>query len=102
MQAKSVQCAGILVHVNRLNKDKTEVKIFSNKDETFKVNTYLASRGLKTQNKVKNLGLVLESDLSFSSHVKAKSKSVYYHLRNIARIRCVVSSQDLEKYVSLF
>jgi len=29
----------------------------------------------------------LESDLSFSSQVKAITKSAYYHLKNIARIR---------------
>ncbi len=41
-----------------------------------------------------NLGVILETDLSFSSHVKAVTKSAYYHLKNIARIRCFVSSQD--------
>ncbi len=44
---------------------------------------------------VKNLGVILETDLSFSSHVKAVTKSAYYHLKNIARTRCFVSSQDL-------
>jgi len=29
-------------------------------------------------------------------------KSAYYHLKNIARIRCFVSSQDLEKRVHAF
>ncbi len=43
--------------------------------------------------------MILETDLSFSSHVKAVTKSAYYHLKNIARIRCFVSSQDLEKLV---
>ncbi len=37
--------------------------------------------------------MILETDLSFSSHVKAANKSAYYHLKNIARIRCFVSSQ---------
>ncbi len=44
----------------------------------------------------------LETDLSFSSHVKAVTKSAYYHLRNIARIRRFVSRQDLEKLVHAF
>ncbi len=46
--------------------------------------------------------MILETDLSFSSHVKAVTKSAYYHLKNIARIRCFVSSQDLEKLVHVF
>ncbi len=33
--------------------------------------------------------MILETNLSFSSHVKAVTKSAYYHLKNIARIRCL-------------
>ncbi|KAI2645280.1 RNA-directed DNA polymerase from mobile element jockey [Labeo rohita] len=86
----------------QLNKEKTEVIAFGNKDEVLKVNAYLDSRGQTTKNQVRNLGVILESDLSFSSHVKAVTKSAYYHLKNIARIRCFVSSQDLEKLVHAF
>ncbi len=81
----------------QLNKEKTEVNAFGNKDEVLKVNAYLDSRS-QTTNQVKNLGVILETDLSFSSHV---TKSAY-HLKNIARIRCFVSSQDLEKLVHAF
>ncbi len=66
------------------------------------MNAYLDSRGQTTKNQVKNLGVILETDLSFSSHVKAITKSAYYHLKNIARIRNFVSSQDLEKLVHAF
>ncbi len=86
----------------QLNKEKTEVIAFGNKDAVLKVNTYLDSRAQTTKNQVKNLGVILETDLSFSSHVKAVTKSAYYHLKNIARIRCFVSSQDLEKLVHAF
>ncbi len=46
----------------------------------------------------------MEADLSFSSQVKAITKSTYYHLKNIEelRIRCFVSSKDLEKLVHAF
>ncbi len=46
--------------------------------------------------------MILETDLRFSSHVKAVTKSAYCHLKNIARIRCFVYSQDLEKLVHAF
>ncbi len=85
----------------QLNKEKTEVIAFGNKDEVLKVNAYLDSRGQTTKNQVKN-PVILETDLSFSSHVKAVTKSAYYHLKNIARIRCFVSSEDLEKLVHAF
>ncbi len=81
----------------QLNKEKTEVIAFGNKDEVLKVNAYLDSSGQTTKNQVKNLGVILETDLSFSSHVKAVTKPAYYYLKNIARIRSFVSSQDLEK-----
>ncbi len=86
----------------QLNKEKTEVITFGNKDEVLKVNAYLDSRAQTTKNQVRNLGVILETDLSFSSHVKAVTKSAYYHLKNIARIRCFVSSHDLEKLVHAF
>ncbi len=73
----------------QLNKEKTEVIAFGNKDEVLKVNAYLDSRGQTAKNQVRNLGVILETDLSFSSHVKAVTKSAYYHLKNIARIRCL-------------
>ncbi len=66
------------------------------------MNAYLDSRGQTTKNQVRNLGVILKIDLSFSSHrVKAVTKA-YYHLKNIARIRSFVSSQDLEKHVHAF
>ncbi len=39
----------------QLNKEKTEVIAFGNKDEVPKVNAYLDSRGQTTKNQVKNL-----------------------------------------------
>jgi len=92
-EIKNWMCQNFL----QLNKDKTEVIAFGNKDEVLKVNMYLHSRGQTTKNQVRNLGVILESDLSFSSHVKTITKSAYYHLKNIARIRCFVSSQDLKQ-----
>ncbi len=60
------------------------------------------SRGQTTKNQVKNLGVILETDLSFSSDVKTVTKSANYHLKNIARIRSFVYSQDREKLVHAF
>ncbi len=58
--------------------------------------------GQTTKNQVRNLGVILETDHSFSSHVKAVNKSAYYHLKNNARIISFVSSQDLEKRIHAF
>ncbi len=61
-------------------KEKTEAIAFGNRDEVLKVNAYLDSRGQKTKSSQKNIGVILERDLSFSSHVKAVSSQK--HCRN--------------------
>ncbi len=48
-------------NIIQLNKEKTEVIAFGNKDEVLKVNAYLDSRGQTTKNQVKNLGVILQT-----------------------------------------
>ncbi len=71
-ETNSWMCQNLL----QLNKEKTEVNAFGNKDDVLKVNAYLDSRGQTT----KDLGVILETDLTCSSHV---TKSTYNHLKNI-------------------
>ncbi len=79
---------------NFLNKESNAIVIaFGNNDYVLKVNACLDSRGQTTKNQVRNLGVILETDLSFSSHVKAVTKSAYHHLKNIARIQCFLNFQ---------
>ncbi len=78
---------------------QTEVIAFGNKDDIFKVHAYLDSRVQTTKNLIKNR---LDWGDSGDRSVKAVTKPAYYHLKNIARIRCFVSSQDLEKLVHAF
>ncbi len=66
-----------------LNKEKT---LFGNKDTFIKVNAYLDSRCQTTKNQVKNIGVILETDLSFSSHVKAVIKLAYCHLKTLQEL----------------
>ena len=42
---------------------------------------------LKTTNQARNLGVTVDSDMNFSSHTKTITKSVYYHIKNISRIK---------------
>ncbi len=75
----SLMCQNFLL----FNKEKLK-SLHLEQDEVLKVNVYLGYRGQTIKNQVKNLGVILETDLSFSNYVNA-------------RIRCFVSSQDLEK-----
>ena len=52
---------------------------------------------LETTDQARNPGAIMESDMNFSSHIKTVTKSAYYHLKNISRIRGPMSRQDLEK-----
>ncbi len=51
---------------------------------------------------VKNLGVVLDSNLSFENHISHVTKTAFYHLRNIAKLRNMLSVSDAEQLVHAF
>ncbi|KAI3367387.1 hypothetical protein L3Q82_026245 [Scortum barcoo] len=52
---------------------------------------------------VRNLGVLFDQDMSFDdTHIKHISRSAFYHLRNIAKIRHFLSQSDAEKLVHAF
>ncbi len=57
---------------------------------------------IKTTNKVRNLGFIMDSDLNLNSHIKTNTKSDSYHPKNILRVKGLMSQQDLEKLVHTF
>ena len=42
---------------------------------------------LSSQIKLKDLGVTLDSDLSFDEHIKTDSRTAFFHLRNTSNIR---------------
>lgn len=86
----------------QLNKYETEVTVFRATAERLKVSTQLQSVMLKTTDQARNLGVVMDSDLNLNNHMKTITKSAYYHLKNISRIKGLMSKQDLEKCVHAF
>ena len=48
---------------------------------------------------IRNLGVMLESDMSMTSHVASISSSTNYHLRNIARIRRFIDKDTWKQAV---
>ena len=44
----------------------------------------------------------MDSDLHFDSHIKSVTKSAYYHLKNVATLRGLMSTEDLQKLVHAF
>uniref|UniRef100_A0A3B1J4V1 Reverse transcriptase domain-containing protein n=1 Tax=Astyanax mexicanus TaxID=7994 RepID=A0A3B1J4V1_ASTMX len=86
----------------QLNKDKTDFIVFGCKEKRISVSEHLHTQGLNTKDQVRNLGVIIDSDLSFASHIKSITNTAFYHLKNIARVRCLVSQQDLEKLMHAF
>ncbi|XP_074521141.1 uncharacterized protein LOC141786455 [Halichoeres trimaculatus] len=88
-----------------LNSEKTEVIVLGPKHlrEAF-FNNIAASDdiSLASSTTVRNLGVLLDQDLSFNSHIQQVSRTAFFHLRNIKRIRHILSRSNAEKLVHAF
>ena len=49
-----------------------------------------------------NLGVLTDSDLTFSSHIKSITKTAFYQLKNISRVNGFMSQTDQEKLIHVF
>uniref|UniRef100_A0A669B7W6 Reverse transcriptase domain-containing protein n=1 Tax=Oreochromis niloticus TaxID=8128 RepID=A0A669B7W6_ORENI len=88
-----------------LNTDKTELMVigppkFQHSSQNFTLR--IDDRVITCRDKVKNLGVWFDTVLSFESHIKEITKTAFYHLRNIARIRHVLSNDTAEILVHAF
>ncbi len=86
-----------------LNLDKTGILLIGPKNSTQNIMDHnLQLDGcLFTSSKVKNIGVVLDSNLYFEnfSHV---TKTAFFHLRNIVLLRNMLTVSDAEKLVHAF
>ncbi len=57
---------------------------------------------LASSTTVRNLGIIFDQDLSFNSHIQQISRTAFFHLRKIAKIRSILSQKDAEKLVHAF
>ncbi len=55
-----------------------------------------------TSSTVKNLGVILDSNLSFENHISHVTKTAFFHLRNIAKLWNMLSVSDAEKLLNSF
>ena len=78
----------------QLNSDKTEVIVCGPQKQRESVISRLETLPIKPNNQVRNLGVILDSDLNSNSHIKAITSAAFYHLKNIARIKGIVSKPD--------
>uniref|UniRef100_A0A8C1NK58 Reverse transcriptase domain-containing protein n=1 Tax=Cyprinus carpio TaxID=7962 RepID=A0A8C1NK58_CYPCA len=87
-----------------LNLDKTEILLIGPKNSTQNILDYILQLDRCTVNSstVKNLGVISDSNLSFENHISHVTKTAFFHLRNIAKLRNMLPVSDAEKLVHAF
>ena len=88
-----------------LNADKTELIILGPKhlrDKLADGNFTLDGTIVTPRVTVKNLGVTFDQDMSFQCHIQQITKIAFFHLRNIAKVRHILSQNDAEKLVHAF
>ena len=86
----------------KLNREKTEVLIIGNREEREKLSNHMKTLDFSPKDKARNLGVIIDSDLSFESHIKNVTRIGFYHLRNIVKVQPFLSQADAEKLVHAF
>uniref|UniRef100_A0A8P4KSI9 Reverse transcriptase domain-containing protein n=1 Tax=Dicentrarchus labrax TaxID=13489 RepID=A0A8P4KSI9_DICLA len=88
-----------------LNSEKNEILVLGPKnlrDSLSKDIVTLDGINLASSTTVRNLGVIFDQDLSFNSHIKQTSRTAFFHLRNIRKIRHILSQTDAEKLIHAF
>ncbi|KAF7656413.1 hypothetical protein LDENG_00041660 [Lucifuga dentata] len=88
-----------------LNADKTELLVVrpakhGHLSENLSVN--IDGCTISESSTVKNLAVSFDSRLTFQSHIKSVTKTTFFHLSNIAKIRPILSLRDAETLIHAF
>ena len=82
----------------RLNYDKTQFIWFGTQHRLAKRDIHqlkAVSEALTSDDSVRNLGVLVDSELKFHEHFSKLSQSCFYHLRHMRSIRCSVSRKAM-------
>lgn len=86
----------------QLNDHKTEVILFGSPSSVSKLSKALGPLPANLHDTFKNLGVLLDSSLNFNKQVSSVVKRSFYHLRNIAKLKPLLSHSDLETVIHAF
>ena len=87
----------------QLNGSKTEAILIGTTHQCVTASTVAISldkQSIALSPTVTNLGVILDSSLSFQAHIKNVCRISYFHLRNIARLKTSLSKDDLKTLVN--
>ena len=86
----------------KLNDSKTELILLGSKSNLAKIQSFnisISDSVISPSSQCRNLGVMLNSSMSLSTHVSSICKSVRYQLRNLGFIRKYLSRSTTEKLV---
>uniref|UniRef100_A0A8C1P909 Reverse transcriptase domain-containing protein n=1 Tax=Cyprinus carpio TaxID=7962 RepID=A0A8C1P909_CYPCA len=86
----------------QLNTDKTEGMIFAPDNITLKIRQALGGLSSSDCSDMRNLGVIFDRSMCFNSQVKSVVRTCFFHLRNIAKVRSMVSKKEMEMLVHAF
>ena len=91
----------------QLNPDKMELIWFGSRANLAKLrqldtNLSLCSVVVKPVDSVRDLGVILDSELSMSQHIEKISSTCFFHLRRIRKLRLVLDSSSMQRLLSAF
>ena len=89
----------------QLNSSKTEAILVGTphqlRSSTITCITF-SGQNIPLSTSVTNLGVKMDPQLTFDTHIKHLCKAAFYHLRNIAKLRPTLTLTDAEKLVHAF
>ena len=89
----------------KLNDSKTEFIIFGNNQNLFKVSEWTVTVGdaeVLPSRTVRNIGAMLDTTLTMKAHVNSVSKSCYYQIRSLSKIRKYLTEDSAKSLTHAF
>uniref|UniRef100_A0A8C5GQG5 Reverse transcriptase domain-containing protein n=1 Tax=Gouania willdenowi TaxID=441366 RepID=A0A8C5GQG5_GOUWI len=85
-----------------INPNKTETLIIAPDKKIPLIKNSLGDLGSSVKSSIRNLGVVFNQSMSLEGHCRQLTKNCFYHLRNISKVRHLLSKPDLELVIHAF
>ncbi len=86
----------------QLNENKTEIIVFGPQKIRTNIIKELGNHFPSISSQVRNLGVIIDSELGLSKQINSVVRNSFYQLRVISKLKSFLSFQDLEKVIHAF